>query len=262
MSSLSDYAENELLDHVFGAATYSRPATVYLELFTADPNDAGTGGTVVATANGYTGRTAVTNNSTNFPAATGGAKTNGVDITIGTASGSWGTVVGIGVYDASTSGNLLAYHPLGTDKAPVAGKRVKILAGTLDLSLTGAWEESLANAVLDHMFGGGDFTPDTTLYYALDASGTELTGSSYARVSATNNSTNFPAASGGAKANGAAVTFGPATGSNWATATHVSLYTASSGGTRRLRAALSASRTVLVGETATFDIGEFDLSLA
>ena len=42
MGSLSDYAELELLDHVFNAA-YSPVATVYLALCTADPTDAGTG---------------------------------------------------------------------------------------------------------------------------------------------------------------------------------------------------------------------------
>ncbi len=40
MGSLSDYAENELLDHLFNAA-YSPVATVYLALCTADPTDAG-----------------------------------------------------------------------------------------------------------------------------------------------------------------------------------------------------------------------------
>ena len=51
--SKSDYLENEILDHVLGGADYSRPATVYIALYTAAPTDAG-GGTEV-TGGSYAG---------------------------------------------------------------------------------------------------------------------------------------------------------------------------------------------------------------
>lgn len=38
MGSLSDFAENELLDHLFNAA-YSPASAIYLGLCTADPTD-------------------------------------------------------------------------------------------------------------------------------------------------------------------------------------------------------------------------------
>src|SRR3972149_591973 len=72
--SKSDFLENELLDHVLGNAAYAAPATVYFGLYSVGPSDVG-GGTEL-TGSGYA-RIAVTNNATNFPAASGGAKSNG-----------------------------------------------------------------------------------------------------------------------------------------------------------------------------------------
>lgn len=83
--SFSNYLENALLDHALGGGNYTRPATVYIALFTVAPSDAG-GGTEVS-GNNYS-RAAVTNDATNFPAASGGAKSNGVAITFATPSGS------------------------------------------------------------------------------------------------------------------------------------------------------------------------------
>jgi hypothetical protein len=82
MGSLSNFAELELLDHVFNAA-YSPPAAVYLALCTADPTDAGTGASMNEVANtGSYARTAITfgaasarritqNALVTFPQATG-----------------------------------------------------------------------------------------------------------------------------------------------------------------------------------------------
>ena len=51
MSSLSDYTELEILDHIFGGAAYTSPTNVYLALYTVAPTDSG-GGTEVS-GNGY-----------------------------------------------------------------------------------------------------------------------------------------------------------------------------------------------------------------
>ncbi|HEX7124961.1 MAG TPA: hypothetical protein VF406_04190 [Thermodesulfobacteriota bacterium] len=136
--SFSDFLENELLDHVFGAAAYTAPATLYIALFTAAPTDAG-GGTEVSTGvwTNYA-RVAVTNNATNFPAASGGAKSNGTLIDFGTAaiSGAAPTVVAIGVYDAAVAGNLLAWCDAAASKTINNGDPVTIPNGDLDLTLT------------------------------------------------------------------------------------------------------------------------------
>lgn len=131
--SFSDFLENKLLDHAFGNAAYAAPATLHVALFTVAPSDSG-GGTEV-TGGGYT-RLPVTNNATNFPAASGGAKTNGIDFTFPTTSASWGTIVAVGLFDASSGGNLLAHTTLAVNKAVGNGDTARFLAGDLDFTLS------------------------------------------------------------------------------------------------------------------------------
>lgn len=132
--SFSDYLELELLDHVFGAASYSAPATLYFALFSVAPSDSG-GGTEFSAGN-YA-RKSVTNNATNFPAAAAGAKSNGTAITFITcASADWGTAVAVGIFDADTVGNLLAWADLGTSKEIKVGDTASFAIGELDITLS------------------------------------------------------------------------------------------------------------------------------
>jgi len=131
MAGFSDYLELELLDHVFGGSDYARPATLYVALFTAAPSDSG-GGTEVS-GNNYS-RASVTNNSTNFPAASAGSKSNGTAITFATPSGSWGTVTHAAIFDASTSGNQLGWCSI-TSQSISSGNTVSIAIGALTITL-------------------------------------------------------------------------------------------------------------------------------
>lgn len=132
--SFSDFLELELLDHVFGNAAYTAPATLYVSLFTATPSDSG-GGTEV-TGNAYA-RVAVTNNATNFPAASAGSKSNGTAITFPQATPSgWGVVTQFGIHDASTAGNLLAWGDLTASKTVDALDTVSFAIGALVITLT------------------------------------------------------------------------------------------------------------------------------
>ncbi len=111
--SKSDYLENKILDHFLGAVTYTPPATVYIAAYTVAPTDAG-GGTEVT--GGSYARVAVTNNATNFPAAVAGSKSNGTAINFATATADWGTLVAVGIFDAASGGNLLAWADLTVSK--------------------------------------------------------------------------------------------------------------------------------------------------
>jgi hypothetical protein len=135
--SFSDFLENELLDHVFGAAAYSAPATLHVGLYTAAPTDAG-GGTEVGTGTWTNyARVAVTNNATNFPAAASGAKSNGTPISFGAATASGAvTVVAVGIFDSATAGNLLAWADLTTSKTVNNGDTPSFAANELDITLT------------------------------------------------------------------------------------------------------------------------------
>ena len=127
--SYSDYLENKLLDHWLGGPDYSRPATVYLALFTVAPDDAGAGGTEVS--GGSYARLAVTNNATNFPAAAGGSKSNALALTFATASADWGIIVSAALYDAAAAGNFLAHAPLLINRKVRAGDAALFPAGSL-----------------------------------------------------------------------------------------------------------------------------------
>jgi len=116
--SKSDYLELELLDHVLGKATYTAPTTLYLALFTVAPTDAG-GGTE-CTGGSYA-RKSVTNNATNFPAASSGSKSNGVAFSFVQATASWGECVAFGIFDAATAGNLLYWGDLTANKTVNTG---------------------------------------------------------------------------------------------------------------------------------------------
>lgn len=134
--NISDYLKGKLLEHAFGASTYTPPATLYLALFTAAPTSAG-GGTECS--GGSYARKAVTNNTTNFPAVTGtSTKLSVLHIaqTMGPASASWGSVVAVGWYDASSSGNLLAWADVTNAQTINTGASATVAADAISVSLT------------------------------------------------------------------------------------------------------------------------------
>ena len=108
-TSISDFLENELLDHVVGNSAYSPPANLYFSLFTAAPSDSG-GGTEVS--GGAYARATVAYNLTQFPAASGGSKSNANTIQFADATANWGNITHGGVHDAVTVGNLLFWGAL------------------------------------------------------------------------------------------------------------------------------------------------------
>lgn len=124
----------DTLDLNVGGQVLTAEATLYFALFTTTPADDNTGGVEVS-GNGYT-RSSVANNLTEFPAATttatGATKDNANDIVFPTAvGGSWGTVVGVGVYDAPAVGNLLWVNDVVVAKSVDDGDTARFPAGTL-----------------------------------------------------------------------------------------------------------------------------------
>lgn len=126
MSDFSDYLENELLDHVFRNAAYTSPSAVYLALFTTAPTDAG-GGTEVSTG-GYA-REAIT-----FGAASGGAIANTSAVEFTASGANFGTILAVGIFDASSSGNLLAWNEI-TSVVINDGDTLNFPIGDIDVTL-------------------------------------------------------------------------------------------------------------------------------
>ena len=126
MAEISNYLENALINVTLRNTAFTA-VTPYVALFTSDPTDAGTGTQV---SGGSYSRTAVT-----FGAPSNGVTTNSADVIFPTATASWGTVTHIGIYDASTGGNLLYHTPLDIAKTIDTGDIFRINTGNLSVTL-------------------------------------------------------------------------------------------------------------------------------
>ena len=123
--NLTNYLESKLIDHFLGTTTYTKPSAVYVGLFTVTPGEAG-GGTEVS--GGSYARQAAT-----FGAASSGATTNNANIDFTGMPAA--TTVAIGIFDALTSGNMLLYGALTTNKTTDAGDTLRIATGSLSVSI-------------------------------------------------------------------------------------------------------------------------------
>ncbi len=119
---------NGLLDHVLGGPNYTRPATLYLGLLTANPATAAD----EVTGSGYA-RVAITNNATNFPAAFAGVKTCQGAGAFAAAGEDWGVVKAWGLWDASSGGNLVGWGPAARLAPAHTGATVRLSAGSLEI---------------------------------------------------------------------------------------------------------------------------------
>jgi hypothetical protein len=124
MTVMTDFLENELIDHIFRARSYAGPTELYIALFTAAPSDAG-GGTEV-TGGAYarvqldplfsnwlgTGGESTAVDS----AGTGGATSNNVEILFPAPVGAnWGVITHVAIFDESTT-DMLFHGPLAAPK--------------------------------------------------------------------------------------------------------------------------------------------------
>jgi hypothetical protein len=124
--SFTNDLETRVLQWALTAGSPTRPTAWYVGLFTAAPGETG-GGTEVS--GGSYVREAVT-----FTVS-GNLATNSAAIEWPTATGSWGTITHVAVFDASTSGNMLVYASLTSSKTIASGDVLRIPAGDLDVTL-------------------------------------------------------------------------------------------------------------------------------
>jgi len=125
--SFSNFLETEILDHVFAGAAYTAPGTHYLALFTAVA-DGETGSVTEVSGGGYARQTVAFTTS-------GNTTSNNAAVEYPTATANYGTVTHVGVYDASTSGNLMAYAALSSNKTIETGDVFRVPSGDLDITL-------------------------------------------------------------------------------------------------------------------------------
>lgn len=126
--SLTNSFETSVLTWLLTASSPSpaRPTAWHLGLFTAAPGESG-GGTEVS-GSGYT-RKAVT-----FTVSGNNASNSG-SVEFAAATGSWGTITHAAIFDAATSGNMIAYAALTASKTIDTGDVLRIPTGDLDVTL-------------------------------------------------------------------------------------------------------------------------------
>jgi hypothetical protein len=120
----------------------------------------------------------------------------------------------------------------------------------------------LENALINGTLRATSYTAPTTVYVGLyttdptDANtGTEVSGGSYARTSAT-----FGAPSNGVTTNSAAVTFPTATGT-WGTVGWIGILDAATSGNLLYHTPLTASKSITSGDIFTISIGNLSVTL-
>jgi hypothetical protein len=127
--NFSNYLEEAVLNHVFGATTLSKPS-LFLALFTSATDDAAGGSEV--SGNAYA-RQSIAFAAAANPAGTI-ANSGVVTFPVATPSG-WGTITDFAIYDAATVGNRLVWGTLTASKTVGAGDRIEFAVGALVITL-------------------------------------------------------------------------------------------------------------------------------
>jgi hypothetical protein len=126
--SFSNTFETHVLNYVFTATSVTRPTAWYLALFTSNPAEDASG-TEVSTSG-----TAYARQSASFTVS-GNTASNSAAIEFPTATASYGTVSHVGVFTASSGGDLIAYAALSSSKAIDTGDVFRVPSGDLDITL-------------------------------------------------------------------------------------------------------------------------------
>ena len=126
--SLSNTFETTVLTWLLTNSAATRPTAWYVALFTSNPAEDASGTEVSTTGTAYA-RQSVT------LSVSGNTATNTAAIEFPTATASYGTVTHVGVFDASSAGNLIAYAALTTSKAIDTGDVMRLPANDLDVTM-------------------------------------------------------------------------------------------------------------------------------
>jgi len=126
--------------------------------------------------------------------------------------------------------------------------------------MAGNLSNYLENKLLDHFLGTTSYTMPTPVYVGLytvapsdSTAGTEVSGGSYARQTAT-----FSAASGGATSNDANIDF---TNMPSATVVAIGISDAITGGNLLVWGTLTANKSLDAGDTLRIATGDLDISI-
>jgi len=265
MGSLSNYIEDEILDHFLLTGDYTPETNLYIGLSTADPTDDASG-IAEPSGNGY-----ARVNHDSWDAAASRATENTGTVTFPEATGTWGTITHFFICNHLTNATfgtnveLIAHGALSGSKTINSGDNASFADGAIDVSFnTGGLSTYLANALLDHIFKTTTYDTTASIYIALSTADPTDTGGSIAEPSGNNYARTEHAAydvsASGASENTGSITFNQASGS-WGTITYFAAFDALTDGNMLFYAALDASRNIGTNDTPLFQSGALDITL-
>jgi hypothetical protein len=140
--ALSDYVENNAVDYIFRAQTWTIAANFYVGLSTTACSDSSVGTEVTG---GSYARVSVARSlanwagtqsagSTTASTGTGGQTSNNNAITFPTPSAGWGTVTHFFISDAASAGNIIICQALTASKTINSGDSVSFAAAALTVT--------------------------------------------------------------------------------------------------------------------------------
>jgi len=240
MGSLTNFAENALINHVFTSAYTPSPTSVFLVLCTADPGEAavGNGCEEHPNSDGYTRKTLSLGSSTS--GGSGRRVTQDAIVSFEQASGTWTTISHWAIAGTAThgTGEILAYGAFNAGFRPVSGNTPSVASGSVYVEKYNATPSTcgFTNAgmdeLLDLMFNSTSQAINAAGVYltlgksVMSASKTtvgEESGGNYSRYDATG--AVWTTATGGSVSNNTLFTFANPSAS-WGTVVSVVVFSA------------------------------------
>lgn len=247
--SAGDFLEDEMMNHILGGPDYTRPATVFLALSLVDPLDSGLALTEPGSSTGT------------ITTVAGGSLVDATTFVIddGTTVVTYELDNNASVVETPT---LRAVNFTGGDTADtVRDTIITAINNTpsflINASIGGAGVVYLVNPVSGT--AGNVAIVDTTAMTIVGmANGLDATG--YTRVTVTNNATEWPASSGGAKSNGQEIAFPQAT-VDQGTMSYFALLDALTLGNLMVHDVLTTPKVIDSGDTPRWQAGTLTINL-
>lgn len=136
MAAASDYLEWQVLSHLLGSGTFSKPSVIAIALCSGEPADARTGATIPELPNqGAYARQTLNPSADRWldPVGADGVCRNHQDATFPIAQSDWGWVSGVAICDSATygAGNMLMHLALTVPKLIGSGDRLVLSSGNM-----------------------------------------------------------------------------------------------------------------------------------
>ena len=134
MTALTNYTENNIINHIFRTGSFTKPSYLYVGLITAVPN--AEAGSVTEISGGSYARVMRNPSDSNWDASTTtGTTANTATLQFPAATADWGSCTHFGIWDSATTGNLLIYAPLTVATTITNGTTPSFGAGALTFQI-------------------------------------------------------------------------------------------------------------------------------